>query len=292
MSYDLERVSVAEKLSKQSILKSVILLIAMISVCIITKSIGLLADIIFTVASILASLALMNGFRISLKPADNKHHYGYAKAESVTAAFLAVSLIFISFFTCYISVRALIYNSSHGHGNDIYAVIVLCAAIITKEYSYMHAKEAANKINSSAVLAKAWYLRNAALSSIAALLGILGSDLGFEYLDSIAAILVSIFIFRMGFIICRSSMVELMDIAPDIGVIKEIEATAYLADGVTCIKGIKARKNGAGIIVDMEICIDKYLTKAEGAAVIENVKEDIKKNIQNITSITIESHIE
>lgn len=50
------------------------------------------------------------------------------------------------------------------------------------------------KINSSALMADAWHHRSDSLSSIGSFIGIFGARLGFPVLDSVASIVICIFI--------------------------------------------------------------------------------------------------
>ena len=67
-------------------------------------------------------------------------------------------------------------------------------SIVTKEIMYWYTRHYAKKIDSSALMADAWHHRSDALSSVGALVGIGGAMMGFPVMDSIASIVIFVFI--------------------------------------------------------------------------------------------------
>ena len=64
---------------------------------------------------------------------------------------------------------------------------------------YWFTRSAAKKINSGAVMADAWHHRSDALSSIGALIGIIGARSGFPILDPIASVIICLFIAKAAY---------------------------------------------------------------------------------------------
>ncbi len=148
----------------------------------------------------------------------------------------------------------------------------------------------ANKINSPALKADAWHHRSDALSSIAAFIGIGGAIIGFKILDSLASIVVALFVSKVGVDILLKSANELMDLS--IG--KEYEdKIIYIAkntQGVEDILDLRTRKYGSMAYVDLVICVDKNLTVYKGHDIASNLEDIILKNMDFIKGITV--HVE
>ena len=90
--------------------------------------------------------------------------------------------------------------------------------------------------------------------------GIGGAILGFKSLDSIASIVVAIFIAKVGIEILIGSANELMDISIDEEKEEEIKAIVDEIEGIKSLREIRTRKYGAMAYVDLVICVDKDLS--------------------------------
>ena len=91
------------------------------------------------------------------------------------------------------------------------ALIAAGISIISKEGMYWYTRYYAKKIDSSALMADAWHHRSDALSSIGALIGILGARIGFPIMDSIASLVIFIFIAKAAFDIFKDAIDKMVD---------------------------------------------------------------------------------
>ena len=71
---------------------------------------------------------------------------------------------------------------------------------------YWYTRYYAKKIDSSALLADAWHHRSDAFSSIGALIGIAGARLGFPVMDSVASLVIFVFIVKAALDIFKDAM--------------------------------------------------------------------------------------
>ena len=74
---------------------------------------------------------------------------------------------------------------------------------------YWYTIKYANKINSPSLKADAWHHRSDALSSVGALIGILGARIGYPFLDPLVAIIIALVIIKVAFDICKQSIAQL-----------------------------------------------------------------------------------
>lgn len=94
------------------------------------------------------------------------------------------------------------------------STIALVAAIISivgKETMYWYTRYYAKLINSSAFLADAWHHRSDAFSSIGSLIGIGGAIQGFPAMDSVASVIICIFIVKVAYDISKDALVKMLD---------------------------------------------------------------------------------
>ena len=115
-------------------------------------------------------------------------------------------------------------------------------SILIKEFSSRITIKVAKKTNSPALRADAWHHRSDALSSVAAFIGIGGAILGFKSLDSIASIVVALFIAKVGIEILIGSANELMDISIDEEKEKEIKTIVDEIEGIKSLREIRTKR--------------------------------------------------
>lgn len=109
--------------------------------------------------------------------------------------------------------------------------------------------------------------------------GILGARMGFLVLDSIASVVISIFIIKAGVDIFIETIRQLTDEACDDETVDKIYDVINKQDGVMRIDEVKTRKFGNKIYVDVEISADGEKTLNETHKIAENVHESIEKDI-------------
>lgn len=279
----------ANKVTIISILWNIVLAIIKISAGIIGKSNAMIADGAHSASDIISSVGVLIGNKIASIPKDKGHNYGHEKAETLVSFLLAIILVILSI--------KIGYNGAYSlfHLNEVqiptaFPLVVSVISIIIKEYQYRITIKVAKKTNSPALKADAWHHRSDALSSVAAFIGIGGAILGFKSLDSIASIVVAIFIAKVGIEILIGSSNELMDISIDEEKEKEIKTIVDEVEGIKSLREIRTRKYGAMAYVDLVICVDKDISVLEGHRIASDLENLILKKMKFIKGVTV--HVE
>ena len=279
----------ANKVTIISILWNIVLAIIKILAGIIGKSNAMIADGAHSASDIISSVGVLIGNKIASIPKDKGHNYGHEKAETLVSFLLAILLVILSIKIGYNGVYSLF------HLNEVqipttFPLVVSVISILIKEYQYRITIKVAKKTNSPALKADAWHHRSDALSSVAAFIGIGGAILGFKSLDSIASIVVAIFIAKVGIEILIGSANELMDISIDEEKEKEIKAIVDEIEGIKSLREIRTRKYGAMAYVDLVICVDKDISVFEGHRITSDLENLILKNMKFVKGVTV--HVE
>ncbi len=129
-------------------------------------------------------------------------------------------------------------------------------------------------------MADAWHHRSDALSSIGSFIGIIGARFGYLILDSIASIVIAIFIVKAGIEIFIDTTRKMTDEACDEKTVNRIYEVINKQNGVKRIDDVKTRKFGNKIFVDVEISADGEKTLNETHKIAENVHHAIEKEIE------------
>lgn len=279
----------ANKVTLLSILWNVILTIIKLLAGILGRSSSMIADAMHSASDIISSIGVLIGNKIAKTPNDKDHNYGHEKAETLVSFLLSLLLIFVSLKIGYDGVKSL-FHLDQVKIPTILPLIVSIISIIIKEYQYRITIKVADKINSPSLKADAWHHRSDALSSVAAFIGIGGSILGFKALDPLAAIIVAIFVAKVGFDILKDSANELMDSSISEEEEAKIMEIAKRTDGVIHLGDLKSRKHGAMAYLDLTICVNKNLTVFEGHEIATNLEKCLIESMNFIKGITV--HVE
>ncbi|WP_432667693.1 cation diffusion facilitator family transporter [Wukongibacter baidiensis] len=275
-----ERIKIANRVSVVTIIANVILSAAKIFIGFIGRSHAIIADGVHSLSDVFSTVVALIGIRLANKEDDENHPYGHEKIEPVMGKVLANILLLTAIFMGYNGIKSIIQGDYTIPGKiTIYAAIF---SIIVKEWMYRYTKVAAKKIESSALLADAWHHRTDALSSVGSLIGVTGAILGYAILDSIAAVVISVFVAKVAFDIYLQSVKELIDSAADEETIKDIKKIIHGTKGVIDIDKLKTRIHANKLYVDVEIAVDRALTVSQAHDIAENVHDKIEKDLRKV----------
>lgn len=185
-----------------------------------TFSIAIIADSWHTFSDSLTSLVVIIGFKISSKPADDKHPYGHGRADLISSIIIGTLLGIVGFNFLNASIQRFINQQSASYHN--LAIIVFVSSVIIKEGLAQFSIRAGEKINSRSLIADGWHHRSDAMASFLIVIGIyLGEH--FWWVDSIMGIMVSLLIFYTTYNILKESISSLIGEEPDESLLSEIQ---------------------------------------------------------------------
>ncbi|WP_243414617.1 cation diffusion facilitator family transporter [Sporosalibacterium faouarense] len=280
-----ERYRIGNKITWITIIINVILAIVKVGVGIIANSTAILADGMHTISDVGSSIGIIIGLFISQKPEDEEHQYGHEKAESIAGFILAILLVAVGLKIGYSTIEMMVSGDMKVPG--LIAAWVATGSIIVKEFQYRVAMYGGKKINSSALIADAWHHRSDALSSIAALIGIIGSRLGYTFLDPVAGFVVSIIVLKVGVELFIKGYNELMDSSIEKTKLQQIILEIKSHEGIINIGQIKTRKHGSKVFFDIKICVKSNITVVEGHEIAEEVEDIVYKNIGGVKDVLV-----
>jgi cation diffusion facilitator family transporter len=235
------------------------------------------------------------GFRIIRKPADKTHQYGHGKVETLATVIIGVALFLVGL-KIFWGGTVTIFKTLRG--NSLYppAWIAFYAAIISiisKEWLYRYTAKVGKEINSQAVIANAWHHRSDAFSSVGTMLGIGGAIIlgnKWSILDPLAAIIVSFFIVQVAVFISKTGFNELLEASLSEKTENEIMQVVKSIPGIIDAHGMKSRKIGSTIAIDIHAEVDKSLSVTHAHDIATAVENSIMDAFGEDTIINV--HIE
>jgi cation diffusion facilitator family transporter len=280
-----KRYNKSKKVSFISILVNSLLSIAKVFVGFSYHSKVLIADGLHSVSDIASTIVVLISIKLSQTPADEKHPYGHGKAESIGTAILGFMLISTGVFLVRDAATTIISGNLRIPGKIALWVAVI--SIISKEVLYQYTVKIGRKIKSKGLIADAHHHRSDAFSSLAALIGIAGARLGLPILDPIFALVVAVFIAKIGIDILKDAIHELMDGVMDEEKISEFREKAFQVKGVKKVEDIKLRPYGPKYYIDLSVSVDDELSVAKGHEVAVKVREKLREYNSEVKEVMV-----
>lgn len=272
---------IAMRVSAVSIAVNIALSVMKLLAGIIARSGAMVSDAVHSASDVFSTFVVIIGVHAASKDADEEHPYGHERMECVAAIILAVVL--------FATGAAIGYNGLNqlrdGKNIAVPGVLALVAAIVsivTKEWMYWYTIIAAKKINSGALKADAWHHRSDALSSVGALIGIGGARMGYPFMDSVASVVICIFIIKAAYDIFKDAIDKMLDTSCDKDTVKKLRKVIESQDGVLGISKLATRIFGSKIYVDVEIEADGNMRLKDAHDIAENVHDAIEHKFENV----------
>ena len=254
----------------------------------LTGSKGLVADGVHSAADAMSSLFILIALKVADKPHDDKHPYGYGKIEYISTL-CASAFLFVGAGSIFIDALKTFKQGVH----DMPGNAALLATVISLGFSYLmyvSNRCAGTQLSSPALLADANESKADSITSVAVLLGLIGAKLGYTNADTVAAIIVSLFIFNMSIEMFLQGINGLIDMAADPEIIAEIINVSMTVEGVVEVKSIKSRQMGQKNWVDLEIGVSKKLSINEVHEITGNVRTTIMRGIDGVSGISVTTY--
>jgi len=278
----------AIRVSKVSIYGNLLLSVLKLLAGIIAHSQAMVSDAIHSASDVISSFVVIIGVKLAAKEEDEDHPYGHERLESVAAIVLAIILAVTGIFIGHTAVERL--TSGAFATVQMPGVLALVAAIISiaaKEGMYWYTRHYAKKIDSSALMADAWHHRSDALSSVGSLIGIAGARMGYLWFDSVASLIICVFILKAAYDIFKDAINKMVDHSCETCVQKEILECAESHPEVMGIDKLQTREFGNKIYVNLSIFADGDLTLRESDRIAEEVHDSIEERLPKIKHIFV-----
>lgn len=280
--------AVATRVSVVSIIGNLILSLFKLLVGFLAHSGAMVSDAVHSASDVFSSIIVIIGVHIAAKDSDPHHPYGHERFECVAAIVLSVILLITGIFIGVDAIETILAGNYHELSvPGVLALIAATISIISKEAMFWYTRHYAVSYDSGALMADAWHHRSDAFSSVGALIGIAGARMGFPVLDSVASLIICVFIAKAAYDIFKDAIEKMVDHSCDESTEHAIRNCAASLDGVLNVDLLHTREFGSKIYVDMEISVDGKKSLAAGHAIAENVHNAIEAQFPKVKHIMI-----
>lgn len=279
MNFVNEEERIAMVVSFNSIIANLVLSLAKLAAGFMAHSAAMISDGVHSASDVFSTFIVMAGVKLSNKASDSQHQYGHERMECVAAILLAVMLALVAVGIGYSGYEKIF--ATDPEDLIVPGQLALWAAILSivvKEAMFWYTKNAAEKINSGALMADAWHHRSDALSSIGSFVGILGARMGYPVLDPVASIIICLMILYAAYEVFKDAMDKMVDHSCDDETCKQLEELIERVPGVEHMDALHTRMFGSRIYVDTEISVKDNLSLLEAHCIAEMVHTAIEAN--------------
>ena len=252
----------------------------------LTGSLGLLSDALESFVNLGAALIAVVSLKVAAREPDEKHPYGYTKAEYFSAAVEGALIVLAALAIVVVAVPRLIEPRPIAHF-DIGIVISLLAAAVNLGTALVLLR-AGKRHASIALEADGYHLLTDVWTSIGVVVGVGATVLtGWLALDPLIAIAVAAHIAWTGARVLRRSLLGLMDRAlpePDMERIHEI-LEPYRVRGLD-YHALRTRRAGRIRLVDMHLLVPGAMTVSEAHRVADEIEDKIRAALPSSAVLT------
>lgn len=273
-----------------SIIGNAVLSLLKIVVGLFSGSLAVVADGVDSAGDVVASLITLFTARIISRPPNPRYPYGYGKAETVATKALSF-IIFFAGAQLAISTIKQLTTPTQNTIPDVLAIYVTLISIGGKLILSFINISAGKKTGSSLLIANGRNMQTDILISLSVLAGLFFTMyFHLPVFDTLAALMVGIWVMKVGFGIFMESNLELMDGNKSPEIYNQIFDTIDKVKGVQNPHRVRARKIGYKIMIaiDIEMDGDQTLEAAHNKA--HEVEKLLKSEIDNVFDVAI--HIE
>jgi cation diffusion facilitator family transporter len=218
-------------------------------------SLALISEALHSSVDVVATVITWAVVRVSDRPADEEHHYGHGKLESVSALFV-IAMLYVLAGGILVESWSRLREGAPPPAISVIPFIVLLIDIAVNFWRARALHRTARDTKSQALAADALHFASDVLGSIAVIIGLALSGLGYAWGDSAAAIAVAVMISLLGLRLARSTVETLVDRAPE-GVSEKADAAIRAVPGVVDIERLRVRMVGSTHFIDAIVLVPR-----------------------------------
>lgn len=249
---------------------------------------AMISDAVHSLSDVITTFIAFFGVRISKKEADKAHPYGHDRIECVASLVLGFILLLTGVGVGRVGLDKILAGNYETLAiPSTIALVAALLSIIGKEAMYWYTRHYAKLINSAAFMADAWHHRSDVFSSIGSLIGIGGAMLGYPVLDSVASVVICLFILKVSYDILKDALSKMLDTSCGDTYEKELSDYISSQDDVVSVDMLHSRMFGNKVYIDLEIAVDGDKSLRDAHAVAERVHNSVETTFPNIKHIMI-----
>lgn len=197
---------------------------------VLSNSVAMIADAFHNLADVTSSIVNLIGFKLSNKPADEKHPFGHGRIEYLSALTVSIIIILVGYEFIKTSFGRILHPEAVNF--SIISLIIIIIAIPLKLWLSSFNKLLGKMINSPALIAAGTDALNDVAILSGVILSLIVSTFGHITIDGYVGVIVAVFIIISGISLIKETINPLLGEAPDPKLVKEITDSALSYDDI------------------------------------------------------------
>jgi cation diffusion facilitator family transporter len=257
-----------------------------ITLGVFTGALAVTSDGFHSLVDSSSNLIGLTAIRLASKPADARHPYGYQRYETIGA--LAIGgLLLAAAWEIVKNIGSRLTNGLVPEISWITFGLILLTFPVNVGVVILETR-AGKRLKSDILLSDATHTRTDLYITGSVIASLIGTWLGWSWLDLVVASGVVVLIVRASIGILRDAAGSLAD---SVGVDPvQVEKITYGVPGVHYVHNIRSRGNSDAVFVDLHVKVDPAMSTSQAHAVASEVENRLKSNLENVADAIV--HIE
>src|ERR1700693_3024698 len=205
--------TIKSRVAAISVFASAGMAVAKFAVGIAIGSLALISEALHSSVDVVATVITWMVVRVSDRPADKEHHYGHGKLESISALGV-IALLYVLAGGILVESYSRLREGAPPPTISAIPFIVLLVDIAANFWRARALQRASGHTKSQALAADALHFASDVLGSVAVIIGLALSGLGYAWGDAAAAVAVAVMIAALGLRLARSAAENLLGPPP------------------------------------------------------------------------------
>ena len=245
---------------------------------VLSGAISITADAVNNLSDAGSQVVSLITFKISAKPADRDHPFGYARIEYVASMIVSFLILFVSISLFSESIQK-IFNPTETN-YDIIVLVILAVSILAKLWLFFFGRSAGKKLNSDVIRAAATDSLSDAGATLAVLVSAIIAKLSGFAIDGYMGIVVAIIIFIAGIKVLNETKNSILGSAPEPEVVEGIHEIVKEYPQILGIHDMVVHNYGPGnTICSFHAEVDGKVDVFETHDCIDNVERHLHSSL-------------
>ncbi|MBP7692801.1 MAG: cation diffusion facilitator family transporter [Anaerolineales bacterium] len=273
------------------LLLNVVVTLVKLAVGLWSGALAIVADAFHSLVDSSSNIIGLAGVWISARPADRNHPYGHQKYETIAAMAIGAMLMVAGY-----EIGKGVLERLSGVPAEL-NITPLTFALMAFTFGLnlgvvWFETRAGRRLNSQILLADASHTRVDLLVTLSVMASLIGTQLGWGWLDPLVAGGVVVLLFRAAFEILRHTSDVLTDVA--VADPAEVERIARAVPGVATVRTVRSRGREGAIFVDLNLQVDPVMDTAQAHNVASEVEQRLAQALPGVveTLVHVEPRVE
>ncbi len=243
---------------------------------IMSSSIAIIADAFNNLSDAVSSIVTLVGFKVSNRPADKQHPFGYGRIEYVSGLIVSVIIVFMGIELISSSIEKLI--SQEISTLNWYAFFVLVFSLLLKVWLFIFNSKLSKKIKSVTLKTISFDSLSDAIATSTVIIGMIITYFTGFSVDGYAGIIVALFIIYTGINTAKGTLNPLIGQKPDKKFVEKLRKEVLSYKEIIGVHDILVHNYGPNtILVSMHTEVPSDMSILRLHKVIDKIECNIKE---------------